>query len=114
MRPSRTTRFHQAPVSCTNCNYSPHPRNRQIRFFIERKYVEDPKYAKLKVIFSGSDVPGEGEHKLLSFIRNLKLSPDFDPEWTHMIYGADADLIMLGLLTRLTNICILRENLKFK
>ncbi|CAD8183733.1 unnamed protein product [Paramecium pentaurelia] len=84
--------------------------NQQIKFYIERKYSEDPKFKNLKIIFSGCDVPGEGEHKLLSFIRNMQ----FDPNSVHMIYGADADLIMLGLLTQLKNVLIIREDLKFK
>tara|TARA_B100001027_G_C16261335_1_gene329596 strand:- start:475 stop:2070 length:1596 start_codon:yes stop_codon:yes gene_type:complete len=47
-----------------------------------------------KFIFSGSDKPGEGEHKLFQHIR--------DNEKTHakqitVIYGLDADLIMLCL-----------------
>ncbi|CAK76108.1 unnamed protein product (macronuclear) [Paramecium tetraurelia] len=84
--------------------------NQQIKFYIERKYSEDPKFKNLKIIFSGCDVPGEGEHKLLSFIRNLQC----DPNSVHMIYGADADLIMLGLLTQLKNVLIIREDLKFK
>lgn len=84
--------------------------NAQVRYFIKRKFAEDPKYGKLKVIFSGSDVPGEGEHKILKFIRNMRDSPDFDPKWTHVIYSADADLIMLGLATHIKNFCLLRES----
>jgi len=41
-----------------------------MKFFIARKYADDPKWRGLEVIFSGSDVPGEGEHKILNFIRN--------------------------------------------
>lgn len=64
-------------------------------------------------MFSGSDVPGEGEHKILEFIRNTMAEPTYDPQWTHMIYGADADLIMLGLLTRIKYMSIVREIMKF-
>lgn len=46
-------------------------RNKQIKFYIEKKFQEDPKFKNLKCIFSGIDVPGEGEHKLLSYIRNI-------------------------------------------
>lgn len=76
--------------------------NEQIKFFILKK-----NYAA-QVIFSGSDVPGEGEHKILDYIRSMK-----EPNGTYMIYGADADLIMLGLSTQLRYMCILREFMKF-
>lgn len=83
--------------------------NQQLRFYIQRKFYEDEKFAHLKVMFSGSDVPGEGEHKMLKFIRNLRNTPDYNPDWTHVIYSVDADLIMLGLSTHIKNMGILRE-----
>lgn len=47
------------------------------------------------VTLCGSDEPGEGEHKIFDFIRENQ-NPDFSRE-THVIYGLDADLIMLTL-----------------
>ena len=47
----------------------------------------------LPIIFSGSDEPGEGEHKLFSFIRDN----NFHIKESIIIYGLDADLIMLCL-----------------
>jgi 5'-3' exoribonuclease 1 len=48
----------------------------------------------LKYIYSGSDIAGEGEHKLFEYIR---ANPEHHKETTTMIYGLDADLIMLCL-----------------
>ena len=45
-------------------------------------------------IYSGSDVPGEGEHKIFEYIRE---NPAVHRDTTTLIYGLDADLIMLCL-----------------
>ena len=53
-----------------------------------------------KVLYNPSSVPGEGEHKICAYIRNLcndAENSDFKRS-NCIIYGLDADLIMLGLL----------------
>jgi len=59
-------------------------------------------------VYSGGDVPGEGEHKILRYIRNNKN----EPNTTHCIYGLDADLILLGLITHEPHVILLREEVK--
>ena len=56
--------------------------------------------------FSSSDEPGEGEHKLFEKIANKYNSPDE----VKVIYGMDADLIMLALFSHIPKIFLLREN----
>ncbi len=85
--------------------------NKHVEYFIKRKFYEDEKWKNIKVIFSGGNVPGEGEHKILDHIRAWKTSEDFDINDVHCIYGNDSDLVMLSLLMHLPNFFLLREQL---
>lgn len=81
----------------------------RIKFFVQRKIHEDPDWKKLEIIFSGGDVPGEGEHKVMDWMRGWKQSPEYDINESHIIYSNDADLIFLSLSMHLPKMMILRE-----
>ena len=78
-------------------------------YIIEQKKV-NADWMNIKILLTGSDVPGEGEHKILEYIRNYKLNPEYSPYTKHCIYGQDADLIMLSLISHEYNFIILRED----
>jgi 5'-3' exoribonuclease 1 len=84
-----------------------------IKYFIQKKIKEDPIWRNLRVIFSGHEIPGEGEHKIMEHIRMMKNQPDYQPNTRHCIYGQDADLLMLGLVTHEPHFTILREVVDF-
>jgi len=69
-------------------------------YFSKRKHF--------KIIISDSNIPGEGEHKLLEHIRNTYTDKEYN-----VIYGLDADLIMLCLIANKPNIYLLRETVEF-
>lgn len=82
--------------------------------FMNKLMNDLTKYIKKKspelereIELSCSNEPGEGEHKILKQIKEL------DNNKTKIIYGLDADLIMLSLSSGKNNIFLLRESIHF-
>lgn len=67
-----------------------------------------------KVIYSSHMVPGEGEHKIMDFIRSGELTnePVSKAGGAHLINALDADLILLSMLAPINHIYLVRENVK--
>jgi len=59
----------------------------------------------VKLIISDDSKPGEGEHKLMEWIRD-----NDDDEGTYCVVGMDADLILLCCVLQKTHIYIMRED----
>lgn len=73
-------------------------------FFMNREQI----YGVKKIVVSGSNERGEGEHKIFDIIRRTKMK-------THVVYGLDADLIIIGLnnLNETNEIFLFRETPEF-
>ena len=84
-----------------------------LRYLIAKRVEEDPAWRSVQIIFSGPEVPGEGEHKIMEWIRAERANPDHEPNLRHCLYGLDADLIMLGLLSHEPHFSLLREEVTF-
>ena len=70
-----------------------------------REWIKDNNF-DFKIIFSDSNERGEGEHKILQYIKNNNVDKS-------VIYGLDADLIMLSLVSKKENIYLLRERTEY-
>lgn len=75
------------------------------------QFVKEFKLSEnIDVVLSASNTfPGEGEHKIFQYIKNN----DYDDNTIDIIYGLDADLILLSMLSKnYRNTFLLRENTK--
>ena len=79
--------------------------SKYIDWFIRSRLSENPLWQNLEVIYSSSSVPGEGEQKLLMYIRKYGRNNE-----SFVMHGLDADLIMLSLLTQFPKFYILRDD----
>ena len=109
--PATSTAFHSNQITPGTPFFAEFTKH--LEHFVKYKLSTDPKWKKLTIIFSGPNVPGEGEHKIMQFLREQREQPGYDPNLRHCIMGQDGDLMMLGLLTHEPNMVLLREKVVF-
>ena len=73
----------------------------KLNTYIRRNINDDRN--KNKIIYSGSDECGEGEHKIFKKIKDMPKDDKI------IIHGLDADLIILSLISHKENIYLMRE-----
>ena len=64
-----------------------------------------------KVFYSSHEVPGEGEHKIFDYYRKGTINDPKNKDGYHVIYGMDADLIVLSLLSDVENIILAKDSI---
>ncbi|KAJ2742697.1 exonuclease II Exo2 [Coemansia sp. BCRC 34301] len=75
--------------------------------FIENKRRHDAKWRNLSVVLSGCQDPGEGEQKIMDYLRSQGRNSG-----RHCVWSNDADSVLLSLTTRVSNITMISERPK--
>ena len=74
-------------------------------WYIQMQISVSPEWQSLEVILSNEKVCGEGEHKIINYLRKYKQNGE-----SCCIHGMDADLIMLSMSAPCKNMFVLRED----
>ena len=83
-----------------------------LRAFLEERLAGSQAWAELEVVWSPSTEPGEGEHKIMHFLRRRRSLPGFQPAAVRAVVGQDADLILLALATHEPRCLVVRETFR--
>lgn len=75
-----------------------------IDWYLRMMITYHPEWKNLEIVFSNEKVPGEGEHKIMQYIKKHGNVTE-----SYCIYGLDADLVMLGLVLPVNKVLIARE-----
>jgi 5'-3' exonuclease len=85
-----------------------------LRKYFNEMIANEQQYENLTVIISDSNQPGEGEHKILDYIKHkYTCDANVNGNGNIVIYGLDADLIMLSIVSHVNRIYLLRESTEF-
>ncbi|KAF6261699.1 XRN 5'-3' exonuclease N-terminus-domain-containing protein [Scenedesmus sp. NREL 46B-D3] len=83
-----------------------------LRDWAADKAASDPRFKHTAFIISDASEPGEGEHKVMKLVRHLRGQPGYDPNTRHVVYGQDADLLLLTLLCHEPHFRVMREDMQ--
>ncbi|KAJ1636518.1 XRN 5'-3' exonuclease N-terminus-domain-containing protein, partial [Pavlovales sp. CCMP2436] len=77
--------------------------------YVCARLASHPAWRELTVVLSDAAVAGEGEHKIMEYVRAARASEGYDAAQTHCVYGLDADLVLLGLAAHEPRWVLLRD-----
>lgn len=102
----------KSPLWDTNAITPGTPFMAKLQAYLTSKVVDANKETKKKPLYelSAADEPGEGEHKIFAKIASQSSVLKSDTKDSICIYGLDADLIMLSLMSHTPNIFLMRED----
>jgi len=78
----------------------------KLRSYINNRMNTFPIWSSIIVILSDANVPGEGEHKIMDFIRTQK---SHNANTKHVLFSTDSDMVLLGLTLHSDYVWIMRE-----
>ncbi|ESN95931.1 hypothetical protein HELRODRAFT_86287, partial [Helobdella robusta] len=77
--------------------------------YIDSRVSSSPSWKGLAVMLSDAEVPGEGEHKIVEYIRRQRVQAQYNANMKHCLFSVDADAIILGLTTHEPMFTILKQ-----
>lgn len=88
--------------------------SKALHIFVKTLKEQEP-WKDVEFIISDTSEPGEGEHKIMNYIRlNLNKNKVKGTNTNIGIYGLDADLMFLTMCVQRTNIYLVRESFLFQ
>ncbi|KAJ2658818.1 hypothetical protein IWW48_003805 [Coemansia sp. RSA 1200] len=83
---------------------------RHLNEFIQQRRKCDDGWEGLRVVVSGYRDPGEGEQKIMDYLRSQRQdNSGGDPEGAHYVWSNDADTVLLSLGIHVRNIVLANE-----
>jgi len=82
----------------------------RLDLYLTKFFKENINQLSRRVYYSPHTIKGEGEHKIMDYFRQKKITGDA----YHVVYGMDTDLILLTLGLNVSNMVLWRDDIKDK